>query len=32
MRKPNFKDYNQGQVSLFPERLDSYIPENSPLD
>jgi transposase len=31
MRKPNFKDYNQGQVSLFPERLDSYIPENSPV-
>jgi transposase len=31
MREPNFKDYNQGQVSLFPERLDSYIPENSPV-
>jgi transposase len=31
MRKPNFKEYNQGQVSLFPERLDCYIPENSPV-
>lgn len=31
MKSPNFKEYNQGQVSLFPERLDSYIPENSPV-
>ncbi|PKQ63065.1 transposase [Labilibaculum filiforme] len=31
MKKPNFKEYNQGQVSMFPERLDSYIPENSPV-
>lgn len=31
MRKPNFKEYNQGQVSMFPERLDSYIPDNSPV-
>ena len=31
MKKPNFKEYNQGQISLFPERLDSYIPENSPV-
>jgi transposase len=31
MKKPNFKEYDQGEVSLFPERLDSYIPENSPV-
>jgi len=31
MKKHNFKEYNQGQVSMFPERLDSYIPENSPV-
>ena len=31
MKKPNFKEYNQGQISLFPESLDSYIPEHSPV-
>lgn len=27
----NFKSYNQGQRSLFPESLDDYIPQNSPV-
>lgn len=31
MKKLNFKEYNQGQISLFPERLDSYISENAPV-
>lgn len=31
MKRPAFKEYNQGQVSMFPEPLDSYIPENSPV-
>jgi transposase len=31
MKKPNFKQYNQGQISLFPERLDSYIADNAPV-
>ena len=31
MKKPNFKEYHQGEISLFPERLDSYIPQNSPV-
>lgn len=29
--KPVFKPYNQGQISLFPERLDAYIPEDHPV-
>ena len=29
--KPVFKPYNQGQISLFPERLDTYIPEDHPV-
>jgi transposase len=31
MSKINFKEYNQGQVELFPTRLDEYIPEDSPV-
>ena len=30
-RKISFKGYNQGQILLFPERLDSYIQEGSPV-
>lgn len=31
MKNINFRSYNQGQTSLFPERLDKYIPENAPV-
>jgi transposase len=31
MAKINFKEYNQGQVELFPTRLDEFIPEDSPV-
>ena len=31
MKRINFKEYNQGQSSLFPSRLDQYIPEDSPV-
>jgi transposase len=31
MKQINFKAYNQGQSKLFPERLDLYIPEASPV-
>ncbi|GHT26088.1 hypothetical protein AGMMS4957_21540 [Bacteroidia bacterium] len=30
MAKVVFKDYSQGQISLFPTRLDEKIPEDSP--
>ena len=29
--QPIFKQYNQGQVELFPQRLDDYIGENDPV-
>jgi transposase len=29
--QPKFKQYNQGQVELFPQRLDDYIGENDPV-
>lgn len=29
--QPVFKPYNQGQVELFPQRLDEYIGENDPV-
>lgn len=29
--QPIFKDYIQGETTLFPERLDAYIPENHPV-
>jgi transposase len=29
--KPIFKQYNQGQIELFPQRLDEYIGENDPV-
>ena len=29
--RPVFKEYNQGQAVLFPERLDTYIPDNHPV-
>jgi hypothetical protein len=29
--KPVFKEYNQGQLTLFPASLDSKIPEDSPV-
>lgn len=29
--KPIFKPYTQGEISLFPERLDSYIDSNDPV-
>lgn len=29
--RPVFKAYNQGQITLFPERLDRYIPDNHPV-
>jgi transposase len=29
--QPIFKPYNQGQVELFPQRLDDYIGENDPV-
>lgn len=31
MKRINFKAYNQGQVDLFPSRLDEYIPESAPV-
>jgi len=31
MRKPVFKSNLQGQISLFPARLDQNIPENAPV-
>ena len=31
MKRVNFKAYNQGQVDLFPSRLDEYIPESAPV-
>ena len=30
MFKPNFKPYNQGQVSLFPPSPGEKVPANSP--
>lgn len=29
--QPIFKQYNQGQAELFPQRLDDYIGENDPV-
>jgi transposase len=29
--QPIFKQYNQGQIELFPQRLDEYIGENDPV-
>jgi len=29
--QPIFKQYNQGQVELFPQRLDDYIGDNDPV-
>jgi transposase len=29
--QPIFKSYNQGQIELFPQRLDDYIGENDPV-
>ena len=29
--QPIFKPYNQGQVELFPQRLDDFIGENDPV-
>jgi transposase len=29
--QPIFKPYNQGQVELFPQRLDDFISENDPV-
>ncbi len=29
--QPIFKQYNQGQTELFPQRLDDYIGENDPV-
>lgn len=29
--QPVFKQYNQGQTELFPQRLDDYIGENDPV-
>ncbi|HEY3369503.1 MAG TPA: IS1182 family transposase [Prolixibacteraceae bacterium] len=29
--QPIFKQYNQGQAELFPQRLDDYIEENDPV-
>lgn len=29
--QPIFKQYNQGQAKLFPQRLDDYIGENDPV-
>jgi transposase len=31
MKKPAFKSYNQGQITLFPTSLDEKIPQNSPV-
>ncbi len=31
MKKPVFKSNSQGQISLFPARLDQNIPENAPV-
>lgn len=31
MKKINFKDYNQGQIELFPQRLDAFIAESAPV-
>ena len=31
MLKTIFKQYNQGQISLFPARLDDKIPVNAPV-
>lgn len=31
MKNINFKPYNQGQIELFPSRLDEFIPENAPV-
>lgn len=31
MKKPAFKSYNQGQVTLFPTSLDEKIPQSSPV-
>jgi transposase len=31
MGKVSFKDYSQGQISLFPARLDEKIPADSPV-
>ena len=29
--QPIFKQYNQGQAELFPQRLEDYIGENDPV-
>lgn len=29
--QPIFKQYNQGQAELFPQRLDDFIGENDPV-
>ena len=29
--KVNYKPYNQGQMQLFPARIDENIPENDPV-
>lgn len=31
MKRINFKPYNQGQVDLFPSRLDEFIAESAPV-
>lgn len=31
MKKINFKEYNQGQIVLFPSRLDEFIKEDAPV-
>ncbi len=31
LRKVVLKEYRQGQVVLFPESLESYIPEDAPV-
>jgi len=31
MKRPAFKSYNQGQITLFPTSLDEKIPQNSPV-
>jgi len=31
MKRINFKDYNQGQAELFPQRLDDFIPDAAPV-
>jgi transposase len=31
MAKKSFKEYNQGQICLFPKSLDELITQNSPV-